>query len=679
MKNAKLLLVFILLVAGLSGLFAANATIAFKDATTATYNLVNPEYQALNGGANYPLGAGNTTNRWRVFAYLSTDAVIDPIGTDGLPTGNDTFLTNLNMNFGPTSGLNISGAVVPEATWMGSNTWIYLRFFNAIDQTAATKHMSFTVAYGPIAAGGLINVNILPTYGWPAPAWVPINPLPADTYQLTVNANVPGMIATGGSAAIGQATPYVSPALDSPATLVGTYSMAPVAGGTWMPASIEVVAGDFVVGGKSGKVLLSKTIAFTWTPDPDIYNYVLNIAGPVGYSVTGPGGTMGFPAIFNAPDTDMDNELLGTYAPVEAAPAGFHWEPASIDVTAGMFQAQKAGAVQGTRSNSSKATYNYVASISFALVPDPVVSDIVIDINGLVSGTATVVVGGVTPPELVGPDTGIPAVQYLISATGVQDVEIMNPGWAVDWYCWIKVGATLYAGGNPIPAATPSWIFTGIDFGAKGDAVLIYNDNATLPVELSSFTATLTATYFVKLTWVSQSETGLLGYRVYRNTSNDQANAVMITPSMVPATNTSTTQTYSITDNEVSIGNTYWYWLESVDYGTSQFHGPVSVIVEGEVPPVIPTATTMRNAYPNPFKVDGRTTIVVDVKANDAGSVTIYNILGQAVKTYPVIPGTNNITWNGRDSRGNVCGSGIYFYKLSTPSTNQTKKMVIVK
>ncbi|NLO12449.1 MAG: T9SS type A sorting domain-containing protein, partial [Candidatus Cloacimonetes bacterium] len=41
--------------------------------------------------------------------------------------------------------------------------------------------------------------------------------------------------------------------------------------------------------------------------------------------------------------------------------------------------------------------------------------------------------------------------------------------------------------------------------------------------------------------------------------------------------------------------------------------------------------------------------------------------------------GQHKLNWNGRDSRGNSVGSGIYFYKLSTPSTNQTKKMVIVK
>lgn len=199
-----------------------------------------------------------------------------------------------------------------------------------------------------------------------------------------------------------------------------------------------------------------------------------------------------------------------------------------------------------------------------------------------------------------------------------------------------------------------------------------------VPVELTSFTAT-TMQENVSLQWVSQSELNLLGYRVYRNEENNQANSILITPTMIPATNTSTTQTYSLVDDEVEIDHTYYYWLESVDMGSSQFHGPVSVIVEGEVPPMLPEISSIANAYPNPFKANTNTTIEVTIKEGESGTISIYNVLGQVVKTYSVQTGTHNITWNGRDNRGNVCGSGIYFYKLSTPSLNQTKKLVIVK
>ena len=199
----------------------------------------------------------------------------------------------------------------------------------------------------------------------------------------------------------------------------------------------------------------------------------------------------------------------------------------------------------------------------------------------------------------------------------------------------------------------------------------------TVPVELSSFTAVVTGGY-VKLNWVTQTETGMLGYRVYRNNSDNQETAMMITPIMIPATNTSSTQTYTFEDMEVENG-TYWYWLESVDYNSSNFHGPTTVIVQGESIPELPNISELKNAYPNPFKVSASTNIEVDIKAGETGTVTIYNILGQTVKTYTVNAGQHTLNWNGRDSRGNSVGSGLYFYKLSTPSINQTKKMVIVK
>jgi len=231
---------------------------------------------------------------------------------------------------------------------------------------------------------------------------------------------------------------------------------------------------------------------------------------------------------------------------------------------------------------------------------------------------------------------------------------------------------------NPGPGV---FVFSNIDFGAKGDVIILLSedDDPTLPVELSRFAAVLTAQNFVALNWTSESETEMLGYRVYRAEMNDVNSAIMITPTIIAATNTSTTQNYKYEDREVSLNTTYWYWLESVDYGTSHMHGPVSVTVTGNVVPELPTVTTMGNIYPNPFRMGANANLEVSVKAGDNATVTVYNILGQAVKTFSVNEGAHTITWNGKDSKGNLCGSGIYFYKLSSNTMNQTKKMVIIK
>jgi len=230
-----------------------------------------------------------------------------------------------------------------------------------------------------------------------------------------------------------------------------------------------------------------------------------------------------------------------------------------------------------------------------------------------------------------------------------------------------------------------SWIpenYTVPEDGLTGDTTVTFTlspYSPPLPVELSSFTAVLTNDLYVQLTWVSQSETNLNGYRVYRNEESSLNDAILITPTMIPATNTSQEHSYTIEDREVENYTTYYYWLESVDFNNSQFHGPVIVVVEGNVPPVLPEVTTLKSAYPNPFRANGSTNIEVSIKAGESGTVTIYNIMGQVVKTYKVTEGIHTIQWNGKDSQGNNCGSGIYFYQLTTPSLNQTKKMVIVK
>ena len=232
-------------------------------------------------------------------------------------------------------------------------------------------------------------------------------------------------------------------------------------------------------------------------------------------------------------------------------------------------------------------------------------------------------------------------------------------------------------GTNPDPAAPP----TGTPVAGYPNVMLKFQEETPppLPVELSSFTAVLTDQFYVQLTWISQTETNLSGYRVYRNENNSLNNAILITPTIIPATNTSQEHIYTVEDREVENHSTYYYWLESIDFNNSQFHGPVIVVVEGNVPPVLPEVTTLNNAYPNPFRANNSTKIEVGIKAGESGTLTIYNIRGEIVKAIKVNEGYHTIIWDGKDSKGNVCGSGIYFYRLTTPSLNQTKKMVIVK
>lgn len=81
-------------------------------------------------------------------------------------------------------------------------------------------------------------------------------------------------------------------------------------------------------------------------------------------------------------------------------------------------------------------------------------------------------------------------------------------------------------------------ILTGSMHGLVGfgESNIFAITEETLPVELSSFTAVQNIQNYVSLNWTSQSESGLLGYRILRSQDQQFASATLITPPAPPAT-----------------------------------------------------------------------------------------------------------------------------------------------
>ena len=202
----------------------------------------------------------------------------------------------------------------------------------------------------------------------------------------------------------------------------------------------------------------------------------------------------------------------------------------------------------------------------------------------------------------------------------------------------------------------------------------------TLPVELASFSASVNAQNLVQIDWITHSETNLVGFNLFRNESDQSSNALMINTGIIQPHNTSSTSAYSFTDKEVQPGAVYYYWLQSVEMdGQNELYGPVSIMVDENTVPELPQISTMSSAYPNPFRTNEITNIDVSLKQNETGTVTIYNLKGQALKSYPLGHGNHRVQWDGKDRDGSLCGSGIYLYRLNTSSVIKTGKVVIVK
>ncbi len=99
--------------------------------------------------------------------------------------------------------------------------------------------------------------------------------------------------------------------------------------------------------------------------------------------------------------------------------------------------------------------------------------------------------------------------------------------------------------------------------------------------------------------------------------------------------------------------------------------------VEG---PNLPTTFALSQNYPNPFNPS--TQIKFDIPVRSHVRLTIYNVLGQRVKTLvdrEMAPNFYIVDWDGTSDNGTHISSGVYFYKLEAEGFVETKKMVLLK
>lgn len=207
-------------------------------------------------------------------------------------------------------------------------------------------------------------------------------------------------------------------------------------------------------------------------------------------------------------------------------------------------------------------------------------------------------------------------------------------------------------------------------------------EGPTLPVELSSFTAVLMVDNVVRIMWITQSETDLRGYYVFRGESNNLGEAVKVSPLIEP-NNSSSQSTYSYLDEEIVTQGTYYYWLESMNLdGTYDFYGPVSVTLNGGEPnaPEVEILTGLLPVYPNPFNPTIHIPYKVDNDVNV--EIKIYNTKGQLVRNWDqgiMQKGTHKVIWNGKDNQDSNCTSGVYLIKMQAGDQSFSTKAILSK
>jgi len=94
----------------------------------------------------------------------------------------------------------------------------------------------------------------------------------------------------------------------------------------------------------------------------------------------------------------------------------------------------------------------------------------------------------------------------------------------------------------------------------------------------------------------------------------------------------------------------------------------------------VPQEYALNANYPNPF--NPTTTISYDVRETSNVRVTVFNMLGQEVRTLVntrQAAGSHEIVWDATNNLGEAVSSGIYLYQLQAGDFVQSRKMVLLK
>jgi flagellar hook assembly protein FlgD len=76
------------------------------------------------------------------------------------------------------------------------------------------------------------------------------------------------------------------------------------------------------------------------------------------------------------------------------------------------------------------------------------------------------------------------------------------------------------------------------------------------------------------------------------------------------------------------------------------------------------------------------TTLRFDLPEVSNITLTIYNMLGQKVRTFDyqnTSAGYHSITWDATNDLGEQVGAGVYLYQLQAKNFVKTRKMVLLK
>ena len=206
---------------------------------------------------------------------------------------------------------------------------------------------------------------------------------------------------------------------------------------------------------------------------------------------------------------------------------------------------------------------------------------------------------------------------------------------------------------------------------ANGDGLAAYTTTSALPVEMASFQATTTSSDAVQLTWTTASETNNAGFRVQRQTEGGSWTQVGFVDSKADGGSTTATQQYRFAVENGLAPGTHRFRLEQVDLdGTTHLSDVVSAEVQMQ--------SALELTAPSPNPVTGSATLSFAVKNTTDATLTLYNVLGQKVRTLYTGTPTAGEAQTVRLSADGLT-SGTYLLRLQANGATKTTKVTVLR
>ncbi len=224
--------------------------------------------------------------------------------------------------------------------------------------------------------------------------------------------------------------------------------------------------------------------------------------------------------------------------------------------------------------------------------------------------------------------------------------------------------------GTPVPKVIDANDFFGPDAVAANNVMYLddyrFADNPIVPVELTSFVASVNHNGNVVLNWSTATETNNQMFEIERRTESSEFRTIAFVEG---AGTVSETRNYSYIDKSVDQGINY-YRLKQIDFnGTYEYSDEIEIEVNG------PLTFALDQNYPNPFNP----TTNIKYSVPEAGNVTlsVYNTVGEEVAV--LVDGFSASGFFEVSFNASNLPSGVYMYKLQSANSVQTKKMMLLK